>query len=727
MLSFFAPVTCGRGGPLSFFFFSMAHLYPACPATRRKGCVCVMRYILPTKSNRFQPTDEVDRSLKVETSMCDVTKRDARQRHGNDQEEMEGNAVQGSKAAVAGACSTILDHDLVTTCLSSKVRFMVCELGFERKANYAVHTFVTGNAQIYWKTIVEHVHYSETDHSVDYVKSVRSLGPLCESVHLHLQTLTMEQFEEQFVMWFQWTRSSEIFLEMFGILKCPHSTAIELSLMKLTSCLERALGDVFLLIGKDCPFLLRDLLASWELSTIFGQSVMDVLRVFIGSPDGLNLRNILWHGFASPQEIPVKYSSMLLLLTVGLGQLLKNYLLQTQSDLIHRPYVSLTNLKEMHVFPDLSHELLSLAEELVVKSSIVLKTMRPFWITVLTLFRQHRYVDCVMLLLSQLESGLRLLFTTVNNCPSRLITAETSFLYTTFDEMLAKQLSNEEINKLPLVLGESAMEFLWDFLNHQEGPRIRDHLSHGEISLNNFPKEIANSLLAFSVTLLSRYSKDEIAAVKEHAFLRPLVSCANNYCSQCHPIALLKKQILQCVKSINLWSELPVVPNEQEMTGLMVELCRKPVRMLFCPRSVLEVTVVLRQISVQCHQVSCQVISSCETRYNQWVNKSLRSRQRHNYLRLRRSIKCVSRVFKLILMLITLELISIHAVCDKNPTEYQQYLKSLKLILQYMENLVTYTSPEKNKWDETLDLTYKALIKIRTFLEKHQMLMQLAR
>ncbi|XP_048342801.1 endoplasmic reticulum membrane-associated RNA degradation protein isoform X3 [Sphaerodactylus townsendi] len=684
MLSFFAPVTCGRGGPLSFFFFSMAHLYPACPATRRKGCVCVMRYILPTKSNRFQPTDEVDRSLKVETSMCDVTKRDARQRHGNDQEEMEGNAVQGSKAAVAGACSTILDHDLVTTCLSSKVRFMVCELGFERKANYAVHTFVTGNAQIYWKTIVEHVHYSETDHSVDYVKSVRSLGPLCESVHLHLQTLTMEQFEEQFVMWFQWTRSSEIFLEMFGILKCPHSTAIELSLMKLTSCLERALGDVFLLIGKDCPFLLRDLLASWELSTIFGQSVMDVLRVFIGSPDGLNLRNILWHGFASPQEIPVKY------------------------------------------------------------------------------------VDCVMLLLSQLESGLRLLFTTVNNCPSRLITAETSFLYTTFDEMLAKQLSNEEINKLPLVLGESAMEFLWDFLNHQEGPRIRDHLSHGEISLNNFPKEIANSLLAFSVTLLSRYSKDEIAAVKEHAFLRPLVSCANNYCSQCHPIALLKKQILQCVKSINLWSELPVVPNEQEMTGsedfatahivviadifslvqvylpqdiklpggstnslitemLMVELCRKPVRMLFCPRSVLEVTVVLRQISVQCHQVSCQVISSCETRYNQWVNKSLRSRQRHNYLRLRRSIKCVSRVFKLILMLITLELISIHAVCDKNPTEYQQYLKSLKLILQYMENLVTYTSPEKNKWDETLDLTYKALIKIRTFLEKHQMLMQLAR
>ncbi|PNI19600.1 ERMARD isoform 1, partial [Pan troglodytes] len=74
--------------------------------------------------------------------------------------------------------------------------------------------------------------------------------------------------------------------------------------MKLTSCLERALGDVFLLIGKECPFLLRDLLSSEELAQVFSQSVMNVLKVFIGSPCGLNLRNILWHGFASPEEIP---------------------------------------------------------------------------------------------------------------------------------------------------------------------------------------------------------------------------------------------------------------------------------------------------------------------------------------------------------------------------------------------------------------------------------------
>uniref|UniRef100_A0A8C5RZH8 ER membrane associated RNA degradation n=1 Tax=Laticauda laticaudata TaxID=8630 RepID=A0A8C5RZH8_LATLA len=81
-------------------------------------------------------------------------------------------------------------------------------------------------------------------------------------------------------------------------------------------------------------------------------------------------------------------------------------------------------------FTDLNQELLSLAEELVTKSNIVLKTMIPFWIAAITSFQQARYADCVILLLPQLEGGLRVLFTAVNKCPSRLMTAEVNiFIY----------------------------------------------------------------------------------------------------------------------------------------------------------------------------------------------------------------------------------------------------------------------------------------------------------
>ncbi|XP_019382847.1 PREDICTED: endoplasmic reticulum membrane-associated RNA degradation protein isoform X3 [Gavialis gangeticus] len=631
----------------------------------------------------------------------------------------------------------------VTTCLSPAVHYMVCKLGFEIKESYDINNFVSKRGEVSWRTISERVCYLESDQSIDYVKSVQLLGPVCESVHLHLRSLTMEQFEVQYALWFQWTNATELFLEVFDVLECMQVTAIALSLMKLTSCLERALGDVFLLIGKDCPFLLRDLLASQELAAVFGRSVMNVLRVFVGSPCGLNLRNILWHGFASPQEIPVKYCSMLLFLTAGLGQLLKRYLVQNKFSLVHRPYITFSNLEELDIFPDINYEVLSLTEELAKRSSFVLKIMLPFWISALTAFRQHRYADCVTLLLPQLETSLRLLFTTVNKCPSRLLTAEPSSLYTTLDEMLAKQLTDEEINQLPLILGEPAVEFLWDFLNHQEGPRVRDHLSHGEINLNEFPREIANQILGFAIILLCRFSEEE---------------------------ELVTLKVLKCMKSINSWSELPVVSEEQiqAITGcgrctemqelvsliteilsqlqhhlppscyilddplnnlltgeLLTELCGMQIRTLYCPRSLLEILVVLRQIGAQCHQVSEQVIVCTEMRYKQWVNKTLHSRQRHNYLRMLKSVKFLSPVLRLILVLVTLELNNIHAICQENPFEYQQYLKSLKSILQYTENLVTYTSPEKNKWDETGQLTYRALIKMKTFNERKLTLMQL--
>nr|XP_013050134.2 endoplasmic reticulum membrane-associated RNA degradation protein isoform X2 [Anser cygnoides] len=604
--------------------------------------------------------------------------------------------------------------DAVSTCLSPPVHYMICKLGFEKKDIYDINDIVSENGEVHWQAVTEHLHYLESDQSVDYVKSVQSLGPICESINLHFKSLTKEQFVVQYSAWFRWTNYTELFLEVFDVLQYAQATQVALGLMKLTSCLERALGDVYLLIGKDCPFLLRDLLASEQLAVVFGQDVMDVLRVFIGSPYGLNLRNVLWHGFASPQEIPAKYCAMLLFLTAGLGQLLQTYLLKTKSILVHRPYVTFITLEELVAFPDLNHETLCVAEELVQVSNFVFKSMLPFWMAALTAFKQSRYADCVILLLPQLEVGLRLLFTTTNKCPNRLLTAEPSALYTTFDEMLKKHLDNKEINQLPSVLEEPAME---------------------------------------------------------HMMIKPLMSCASCYRSRFHPISRLKKQVLECVKSIHLWPELPTVSEEhvQAVKGLegntetsslilkmaeilcqlqqylpqdccspddpinsvvterlLVKLCDKHICTLYSPRPVLEVLVVLRKICTQCHQVSEQVITSTELRYKQWMKKTLRSRQRHNYLRMLNSIKFLSPVLRLILLLITLEVVNVHLICKKTLFDYQQYLKFLKSVLQYTENLVTYTSPEKNKWDETEELTNKALIKIREFSDRKLTLIQSA-
>lgn len=415
-----------------------------------------------------------------------------------------------------------------------------------------------------WRTVTDCVIYTGAAQSLDYPGSVRLLGPVCEAVHSHLLSLTKEQFEIRYTPWLQWTAFPELFPEILDALKSLQSPAISLSLMKLTACLERALGDVFLLNGKECPFLLRDLLASKELAQVFGQSVMDVLKVFVGSPCGLNLRNILWHGFASPQEIPPKYCSTMLLLTAGLGQLLKAYLQQTEFALVPRPLRALPSREDLAVFPDVTSEVLSVLEEVMKKSTFILKIMLPYWEDALIKFKSHRFADCAVLLLPQLETGLRRVFATVNKCPQRLVTAESTALYTTFDEILAKHLNDGKINQLPLFLGEPAMEFLWDFLNHQEGPRLRDHLSHGEINFPEFPKEAANQLLAFSAALLLRFiDEDLLSALKEKAAIKSLVCLTEGYSAHFHPVSQLKKQVLSCERSIGLWPLLSL-PKEAE-------------------------------------------------------------------------------------------------------------------------------------------------------------------
>ncbi|XP_051020274.1 LOW QUALITY PROTEIN: endoplasmic reticulum membrane-associated RNA degradation protein [Acomys russatus] len=545
--------------------------------------------------------------------------------------------------------------------------------------------------------------------------------------------------------------------------------------MKLASCLERALGDVFLLIGKECPFLLRDLLACAELAQVFGHAVMDVLRVFIGSPCGLNLRNVLWHGFASPQDVPPKYCSAMLLLTAGLGQLLKSYLHHhTKVTLAHRPFVALTNLEDVIVFPGVTYEALSALETVMTKSTFLLKIMLPYWEMAVTKFKSHRFADCAMLLLSQLETGLRRVFAAVNKCPDRLLTAESTILYTTFDEILAKHLNDGSINQLPPFLGEPAMEFLWDFLNYQEGPRVRDRLSHGELNLREFPEEAASQLLTFSLVLLLRFTEeDTLSGLKEEAAIQSLVSLAEGYRSRCHPAFQLQKQVLSCEKSLRMWPVLPLpedASQEADRLGgnseacacrslisnivselflhmpacvcavsgsdglppekwpqLLSELCSTRVPTLFCPRAVLEVLVVLRGISSQCQRVSDQVLASLQLRHRQWAERRLRSRQRQNYLRMLSSVGLLSSVLLLILLLLALELLSVHAVGGKSAQQRQEYLRFLKWILQYAENLAAYTSQEKNKWREAVSLTHAVLLRIWNFSEKKQMLMHLAK
>ncbi|EDL99829.1 similar to chromosome 6 open reading frame 70 (predicted), isoform CRA_c [Rattus norvegicus] len=260
-----------------------------------------------------------------------------------------------------------------------------------------------------------------------------------------------------------------------------------------------------------------------------------------------------------------------------------------------------------------------------------------------------------MLLLSQLEAGLRRVFATVNKCPDRLLTAE--------------------------VLSCEKSLRMWPVL-----PLPEECCQEAGRSEGNSEACACNSLISKILCELCHYL--------------PASACAIN--------------------------GLDGLPSEK-WSQLLNELCNTRIPTLFCPKIVLEVLVVLRGISSQCQRVSDQVIASLQLRHRQWVEHTLRSRQRQNYVRMLSSVGLLCPVLSLILLLLALELVSVHAVHGKDAQERQQYLRFLKLILQYTENLVAYTSRQKNKWNEAVSLTRAVLLRIWTFSEKKQMLIHLTK
>ena len=101
---------------------------------------------------------------------------------------------------------------------------------------------------------------------------------------------------------------SKIFLDLFDLIQCKEALTAQMSMLLMSSLLERALGDLYLSItAKDqCPSSLKDLLATEEISHLFGTTAITCLHVLVGPPCGLNLRNILWHGFIAPEEFAVE-------------------------------------------------------------------------------------------------------------------------------------------------------------------------------------------------------------------------------------------------------------------------------------------------------------------------------------------------------------------------------------------------------------------------------------
>ena len=110
------------------------------------------------------------------------------------------------------------------------------------------------------------------------------------------------------------------------------------------------------------------------------------------------------------------------------------------------------------------------------------------------------------------------------------------------------------------------MEMLLDVLVHPEGPRIRDHISHGEVNMGEISQESANHILCICIAFAglyiypdkSNHDGDCPFPVKEN-----ICGAARAYKSVFHPISQVKRILHKVALSFLKWHDLPKPVGEE--------------------------------------------------------------------------------------------------------------------------------------------------------------------
>uniref|UniRef100_T1H2C6 DUF4209 domain-containing protein n=1 Tax=Megaselia scalaris TaxID=36166 RepID=T1H2C6_MEGSC len=186
--------------------------------------------------------------------------------------------------------------------------------------------------------------------------------------------------------------------------------------------------------------------------------------IFIGNPQTINLRNLIWHGFPYPSQIPEEFVSTLKLLIVNISKTLQKLNLKIN----RRKKIEI--IREINFYCDFEKFLFNW------NSKYILETHKEIWIEILNLFEYKKYFEAVLYILPQVELILRLIY---------------------------KEINNFDISANPEVISESSLMFLYDLFIAPNGPRLRDKVGHGEVNPKAITENISNHLLFISNKLIS--------------------------------------------------------------------------------------------------------------------------------------------------------------------------------------------------------------------------------
>lgn len=394
-----------------------------------------------------------------------------------------------------------------------------------------------------------------------YKVVLRRLSPLFNYCH---KTILNENFSEDLDkdQNLAWLTNPELVCESIKLLQFRDDKCVSQEVfLALTPMLERSLGNILYTSNSKLkiPSLLRDLIYTQELYDIIKSPIlMLILHVMIGTPQGLNLRNLVWHGFTKPGEISNVLASSFIVLLFSIGETLENFgSIQPRNclDLLGpRGFMA----KIERIYSSIPYTIDELTDEFIANISPD-NIKGPFLQRVPKLLKKNKFRQALYLIIPEWEAQARKLFIHVNNCPLRILTAENDKLYTTFDEILSKILDETRENSFPLEIGPQHMEFFIDCLVLPEGPRLRDKISHGEIGLG---QDLISSVFRMCIYVIMA-SFNDLSKFLNKDFDKTLI--LQDYSALFHPKKMLMEEIDEMLIEVENLNDHPSLYNTNDL------------------------------------------------------------------------------------------------------------------------------------------------------------------
>lgn len=538
----------------------------------------------------------------------------------------------------------------------------------------------------FFESIQDKLDLNVCDDSYDYysrmVTDIRSHVFHC---HALLQRLSVDEFFTAYFPFIKWSPCSSLILHNFKKWKdeIPQSEwNCFRTLLHLGYLIERSLGGVFMAKSQlKCPNMLKDILNSAEIRTVLGDGLVAYIKVFVGPVTSLNLRNLAWHGFLRPCDLHPAYISVLFFLFVDIGRVLDRTDLSGSKLSSIVPNFNSAALTDLAFFDPSPDSLLRLSHLLTARQDSVSVAFLPFFDSAFSVLRDHpdplAQLDVLCSLLPLLEHTARCIYVRSNALSTSLLHASDGTFFCTFDDILSPFCSSGAQNQLPDAVDTGVVTFLCDLLAYPAGPRLRDHISHGEI-----PPE--DSYFSAICAILSAFE----------CLLNPIPpSWAATYRSQFHPVELCRAQLMLTSNSSSLLSFASRIA------------LRAPARSLFRSADLEPLFLLLRQISAVVDGLSTSTGEFRRQRKAEMMARKLRSRQRENFARFE---VCEPEIRRIIRLCLTVAIVCfVRVACQERRVEDKEAadMRRLLVLCEKSQSLV-----DRAKWRELNEfLTGKTL------------------